>query len=917
MASWTDAISTFNPYVSTLPVDAMVKVGMQKQAQYEEGVQKIQSNIDQVAGMDVLKDIDKNYLQSKLNELGGNLRTVAAGDFSDFQLVNSVGGMAKQISRDKNVQTAVGSTAWYRKQQKIIEDARKEGKSNVANEDLFNTQVSGWLGDNKVGSSFSSEYVPYTDVFKKLQDIAKSVGEDSTIVQQLFQTDGNGNPVLKNGQLQYNDVMAETLLKGKDKNKILSAFQSGLDANDYRQLGISGRYELKGRSVEDLGKSLEDGFLEYQKNSLLQKDSVQDKILELKTKGGSQKDIDALQETVVRIDDSIAKRRSSVDQMKSADPDAIRGSIYTNNFLDSLSNSFSAKETYTKYSKNPAVEVMMDREKMKLEANKFKLEQDKFRYEQGRDIEEDKLAIWKAKFEKGLVDENGKPTGAGLYSGGARDLTISDQTNSTYFGDQFEQGLKDDMGAQFKLYEKVAVADWMAKNSGKTDPKTGKPLSTNDIKNAITYYAKQTGHSYNDYIVLQGQKATDKWNQTKGKSLGAEYSDDFKAISELGGRIGINKKKMDNEADAINAKAKELGITPVDLSKIDIKPITVTAVIGGEAEGMGQMRKQQVNLNKQDVIDFATFINHDWEGGFQPGILDSDRVKRDAGEAKKRLIKKYGTAGFESIQREVRGREKFDPADMNPFHMLLAHGNEGVRQNTEIKKAIGVLQNDNYKKTMALKEDYYKGISDVGVPKGVVLYKDKAEQKEHLQSSLASVVSDYASIDDSYQEMAKYATDDKAQFQINIDPATSRYGNNSYSLQVTKPDGSMMTKPITEKHYQFLTGKAAPSLFIDEVSSSIKASQFGSTNLSYAYTNDNAYSTAFVKDYQTRTSNYNVAIDYVPGSGGVLFPKLYVQVNDNDWKLIPYNAGLTPEQAKNFPSMVDDVFVKSLMQSKK
>jgi len=49
----------------------------------------------------------------------------------------------------------------------------------------------------------------------------------------------------------------------------------------------------------------------------------------------------------------------------------------------------------------------------------------------------------------------------------------------------------------------------------------------------------------------------------------------------------------------------------------------------------------------------------------------------------------------------------------------------------------------------------------------------------------------------------------------------------------------------------------------------------------------------------------------------VLFPKLYVQVADDNWKLVPYNAGLTPEQAKNFPSMVDDVFVKSLMQSKK
>ena len=38
MASFTDAITQFNPYVAQLPVDAMVKVGTYKQQKYEEGV---------------------------------------------------------------------------------------------------------------------------------------------------------------------------------------------------------------------------------------------------------------------------------------------------------------------------------------------------------------------------------------------------------------------------------------------------------------------------------------------------------------------------------------------------------------------------------------------------------------------------------------------------------------------------------------------------------------------------------------------------------------------------------------------------------------------------------------------------------------------------------------------------------------
>ena len=127
MASFTDSISQFNPYIQQLPVDAMVKVGMQKQAQYDQGVQKIQGYVDNIAGMDVANDADKAYLQSKLNELGGRLRTVAAGDFSNQQLVNSVGGMAGQIVKDPTVQNAVSSTAWYRKQAAEMEKAISEG----------------------------------------------------------------------------------------------------------------------------------------------------------------------------------------------------------------------------------------------------------------------------------------------------------------------------------------------------------------------------------------------------------------------------------------------------------------------------------------------------------------------------------------------------------------------------------------------------------------------------------------------------------------------------------------------------------------------------------------------------------------------------------------------------------------------
>ena len=133
MASYTDAISQFNPYVQQLPVELMAKVGMQKQAQYDAGVQKIQNHIDNVAGLDIAHDADKQYLQSKLGQLGNRLKTVAAGDFSNQQLVNSVSGMTGQIIKDPTIQNAVASTAWYKKQKDELDKAYKDGKSSIAN----------------------------------------------------------------------------------------------------------------------------------------------------------------------------------------------------------------------------------------------------------------------------------------------------------------------------------------------------------------------------------------------------------------------------------------------------------------------------------------------------------------------------------------------------------------------------------------------------------------------------------------------------------------------------------------------------------------------------------------------------------------------------------------------------------------
>jgi predicted transcriptional regulator len=291
MASFTDKPMQFNPYIQQLPVEEMVKVGMIKQDQYDKGVQKIQGQIDQVAGLDIYKDVDKAYLKSKLNQLGGNLTTVAAGDFSNFQLVNSVGGMVKQIGNDKIVQTAVGSTAWLRKQQAIMEKAKKEGKSGVQNEKWFNAEANAWFQDPNAGAVFTEEYINYTDIDAKLRDIAEKVhGADGSIDIPYkrnyegnvlyYDTQGNASLDPSKGVKKIDDVMLRISVKGRSAEKLLNNFYNNLTPNDQQQLKIDGWYHYRG-ATKDTFKN--DITKTYNINKKILSDAAVDIALELKT----------------------------------------------------------------------------------------------------------------------------------------------------------------------------------------------------------------------------------------------------------------------------------------------------------------------------------------------------------------------------------------------------------------------------------------------------------------------------------------------------------------------------------------------------------------------------------------------------------------------------------------------------------
>jgi hypothetical protein len=353
MASWTDIIPKFNPYVEQLPVDAMVKVGMQKQAQYDQGIQKIQSEIDNIAGLDISRDVEKNYLQTKLNELGDKLTFYAAGDFSNFQLQNSVSGMTKQLVKDPVIQNAVSSTAWYKKQLAEMQKAKSEGKSSIQNQWDFTQKASKWLNSTDLNESFKETYTPYIDVKKKAVEAIKQLHPNLTQYDIPFE--------MKDGKINTGkiaDAMKRYKIEGIDESQIQQAIYASLTPDDINQLSIDARFQFRDVTPEQLADRAKLNY-EFRK-----KDAINS--LELLNK---QKVITTNPEKLIKIDESIKYYEKLIGKDGSSgildeelsenlnnaknNPDGVKLSIYKDGFVKEFANAFSWKNQTEEFVTNP------------------------------------------------------------------------------------------------------------------------------------------------------------------------------------------------------------------------------------------------------------------------------------------------------------------------------------------------------------------------------------------------------------------------------------------------------------------------------------------------------------------------------------------------------------------------------------
>jgi len=568
MASFTDnpqLLTNFNPYVQQLPVDAMREVGMYKQAKYDEGVQKIQTAIDNVAGLDIMNDADKGYLQSKLNDLGSNLKTVAAGDFSNFQLVNSTAGMANAVANDKNIQTAVLSTSNVRKGQKELDKARSEGKSSPQNEDFWNTQVNEYLQKKEVGQSFTGRYDPYIDLTEKYAKVAKDVEAVDYSYDQPYKTNADGSlkyfakdksgnlveTTKDKGQPVLDDAMKRITKKGKSAQTILNNFLSSTSEADRKQLQIDAAYHYKNATADTFKKDILDV-------ASLKKKQANDHVVELTVALKNPKIPDAdkaamtaeLTDLQTRINEGSYEKEAASLLTDLQDPSKLKSfadKVYTQKYLTNLAQDKSTESYKEELLTNPYAQMLMEKKKFQFEVQKENVRVNEWNTDHAFDIlkwkteRADKL---EEKLEKAREKLGAEPiTNEGALRTDLPKVTSADISSKINSNNTQLKQLDSQFLSQNKNYTKKQLDAFADKYD--TDPNS-LDLKDNDLRLYLNQRRSIDHDNIHNYSLLKGvNDATahiDKDIDTRLKSYGGVVDKNGKELFNSKELYLVNKK---------------------------------------------------------------------------------------------------------------------------------------------------------------------------------------------------------------------------------------------------------------------------------------------------------------------------------------------------------------------------------------
>lgn len=416
MASFTDNVqqlTNFTPYIQQQPLDMMAKVGMYKQGQYDQGIEKIQKSFDTIAGMQVSSK-HKAYLQSKLNEMGNQMKVLGASDFSNGSLVNSTTSQINSIANDEIVQTGIQAALRQKKEYEFIEKAREKGELTPAHLANFQKQNNAWEQDDNLKKSYSAKYTNFFDADKLVIENIGKILPAGTSIDYIFEMEADNKTAKKDAQGNYIYSKAMTRLKKEgrmpeDVEKVIEMTFN--DPRVQQEMRIRGEYTYSSYKEKDLANVIVKSA-NNEKNKIEQEIDNQNVLLSFNP------DSAEIKERIEKLNKSLENTRTSLDnnvQLILSNPEQLKSNLYNSQIKNTFLEGFSNVKTSVEMHKNEAYSQFMEENRFEKE---FAQKQNEFKYtmqnnaanrEQTGKIAEAQLTLGYKKLEA-EINKNNKST---------------------------------------------------------------------------------------------------------------------------------------------------------------------------------------------------------------------------------------------------------------------------------------------------------------------------------------------------------------------------------------------------------------------------------------------------------------------------------------------------------------------------
>ena len=336
------------PYELPISLDLMGQVLQYKDNLFKQNASKVQSQIDAFGSLDVMRGVDKEYLNKKINNLVNNVNSLGGVDLSDNNTLNKIESMGSDIYNDNNVMNAISSTHAIRTLQsnidKIKTNPKMKGMYSPANEEWDMKPIQDYLTSSQLGDSFkgSTSPTPYTNVDKTIAETLKQ--KKANLVETY---NGNGYYTLKGS----NKTISEYELSQIAYDEISS------DPTIANQIKINSNYFGKTKSPEELANnviSTEQDKLDFFKSKKQYLQERYDAAI------GDEKSRDILHDSMNELDSYIKKQDNYVNTLKNGNPtenklsaledakrnpDSYREQHYINTLVRGLSKTFAINES--------------------------------------------------------------------------------------------------------------------------------------------------------------------------------------------------------------------------------------------------------------------------------------------------------------------------------------------------------------------------------------------------------------------------------------------------------------------------------------------------------------------------------------------------------------------------------------------